>query len=72
MIGKYLSEVEQATIVEMSKGGMSMTQISTEVGRPKATVSRVLKRYRERGTLGPVDKCGRPQKLTDANVRILK
>ena len=72
MTGKYLSEVEQATIVGMSKGGMSMTQILAEVGRPKATVSRVLKRYHERGTLGPADKCGRPRKLTDANVRILK
>lgn len=48
-----------------------MTQISTEIRRPKATVL-ILKRYRECGTFGLADKCGRPQKLTDVDVRIFK
>jgi IS30 family transposase len=36
-------------IIGMSKGGCSLSEISAEVGRPKSTISRIIKRYHERG-----------------------
>ena len=54
-------------IVGMHNGGSSLSEISPEVGRPKSIISKVIKRYCERGE----EKSGRPKKLNEYSKRIL-
>jgi transposase len=68
----YLSVQVQNLMVGMYKGGASVSQIAVHSGVWKGTVSKVLKRYRERGSVQIAKRSGRPRKLTDRDLRILK
>lgn len=68
---KYLTISEQSLIVGMRRGGSSLSEISAEVGRPKSTISKVIKRYCERGEVKIAKKSGRPKKLNEYSKRIL-
>lgn len=59
-------------MVGMHRGGSSLSQIAVEFGRGKDVISKVLKRYRERGLVEVAKRSGRPRKLTDHDIRILK
>ena len=58
---KYLTTSEQSTIVGMRKGGCSLSEISAEFGRPKSTISKVIKRFSERGEVKIAKKSRRPK-----------
>jgi len=68
---KYLTTSEQSMIVGMSKGGCSLSEISAEVGRPKSTISKVIKRFSDRGEVKIAEKSGRPKKLNEYSRRVL-
>ena len=68
---KYLTTSEQSTIGGMRKGGCSLSEISTEFGRPKSTISKVSKRHCECGEVKIAEKSRRPKKLNECNRRVL-
>ncbi len=71
--GRTLLDIGRARdIVGMSKAGSSLREISRRVGRPKKTISLVLKGYRERGSLQIGERSGRPQKFQAYDRRHLK
>ena len=68
---KYLTTSEQSTIVGMRKGGCSLSEISVQFGRPKNTISKVIKRFSKRGEIKIAEKLGRPKKLNECSRSIL-
>ena len=58
-------------IVGMRNGGSSLSEISAEVGRPKSTISKVIKRYCERVEVKIAEKSGRLKKLNEDSKIIL-
>ena len=65
MTRSYVSNDIQHMIVGMQKGGMSMSEIGNIVGRPKSTISRILKRFRISGSVLPASRSGRPKNMSD-------
>lgn len=72
MAGRFLTLEEQGIIVGMSKAGSSLSEISRHFGRPKKSISLVLKRYHERGSIQIAQRSGRPRKLQAHDRRMLK
>ena len=58
-------------IVGMRKAGLTLSRIGDIVGRPKSTISRVLKKYYECSSIKLAKKPGRPHKLSDEGRRRL-
>ena len=70
MAGFFLTLEEQGIVVGMSKAGSSLSQISNEIGRPNKTISGVLKRYQDRGSVQIAKKSRRPKKLQEHERRV--
>lgn len=71
MTGSYVPDDVRNMIVGMREAGLTLSKIRDIVGRPKSTISRVLKRYNECGSVKPTNKPGRPHKLSDQGRRRL-
>ena len=68
---KYLTTLEQSTIVGMREGGCSLSEILVEFGGPKNTILKVIKRFSERGEVKIVEKSGRPKNLNECRRRVV-
>ena len=68
---KYLTTSEQSIIVVMRKVGCSLNKILAEFGRPKSTISKVIKRFSEHGEVKIAKKSKRPKKLNKCSRRVL-
>lgn len=68
---KELTEDEKKVIVSMDEKGMSARSIAETFGRSNSCISRVLRRFRERGTLKNSLRSGRPPKWSDRDRRNL-
>jgi transposase len=71
MTRSYVSNDIRHMIVGMQKAGMSVSEIGNIVGRPKSTISRILKRFRISGSVLPASRSGRPQNMSDRDRRKL-
>jgi transposase len=71
MTRSYVSNDKRHMIVGMQKGGMSVSEIGNIVGRPKSTISRILKRFRISGSVLPASRSGRPKNMSDRDRRKL-
>ncbi len=58
-------------IVDMRKVGLTLSRIGDIIERSKSTISRILKKYYECGSIKPAKKPGRPHKLSDKGRRRL-
>jgi len=58
-------------VVGMREVDLTLSKIKDIEGRPKSTISRVLKRYNECGSVKPANKPSRPHKLSDQGRRRL-
>ena len=67
----YVSNDIRHMIVGMQKGGMSVSEIGNIVGRPKSTISRILKRFRIGGFVLPASRSGRLKNMSDRDRRKL-
>ncbi|CAF4154283.1 unnamed protein product, partial [Rotaria sp. Silwood2] len=65
-------DYQRAQCVALSKVNMSCRTISTFVGISKSSVQRALKRYEETGEFQDRPRAGRPKKLNERNMRMLK
>jgi len=65
MTGSYVSYDVRNMIVGMREAHLTLSKIREIVGRPKSTISRVLKRYNECGSVKLANKPSRPHKLSD-------
>jgi len=65
-------DYQRAQCVALSKVGMTCREISNIVGISKSSVQRALKRYEETGGFQDRRHTGRPKKLNDRNIRMLK
>ena len=72
MTGYFLSVEEQSFIVGMNTSGASLSEIANVVRKSKKSISLVLKRYRERGSIQIAKRSGRPKKLQEIDRRVLK
>jgi len=59
-------------IVGMREVGLSLSKIGDSIGKPKSTVSMVLKKFSECGFVMPASMFGRLRKLSDQDRRRLK
>ena len=59
-----LTAYEKGQIVGLFRGGLSARQISTELNKGHATISRFLKKYLANEDHGRKEGSGRPQKLS--------
>jgi transposase len=61
MTGYFLSVEEQSFIAGMNTSGASLSEIANVVRKSKKSISLVLKRYRERGSIQIAKRSGRPK-----------
>jgi len=61
---RELSEATRMSIVELSNGGKSQSEIATQLKISKSTISDTLARYRSRGTIQNLPRTGRPRCTT--------
>ena len=70
MTGYFLSVEEQSFIVGMNTSGASLSEIANVVRKSKKSISLVLKRYRERGSIQIAKRSGRQEYEIVKNCRI--
>ena len=68
---KELKFEEKKIILALDESGMSARTIAKMFGRSNSCVSRILKRFRDCGTLENNSRSGRPRKVTDRDQRSL-
>lgn len=69
---KLVREYQRAQCIALRKAGMSYRAIAANVGVSRAPVQRTLKRYDETSDFQDHPRSGRPKKLNDRNIRMLK
>lgn len=73
MSRKSYSNDLKLKIVQMHKNGLSQKDISVQLTINKSVICRIIKRYRERGSVNTAPRSGRPRKITQKNEnRILR
>lgn len=67
-----LTTEKKAMIVERARGDVTQEEIANDFGVAVSTVSRLIKGFKERGTVESKKSSGRPKSLTDKDRRFLR
>lgn len=68
-MAKTLANETRVKIIELKAQGKSGSEIARELKVSKPGVNKIIKKWREEGTLAPKKRIGRPTKLTEADKR---
>jgi len=66
---KELSTNTKEAIVSLYNSGIKQSEISRRLSIPKTTISDILKRFKQRGSVENKSRNGAPRKLTDRDTR---
>ena len=72
MTQKLQREYQRAQCFSSSNGGFSCREASKVIGISKSSVQRATKRFKETSDFRDGRRSGRPKKLNDRNIRMLK
>lgn len=72
MTPKVTREFQRAQCIALRKVGMTYRQIGEQVGLSRSSVQRALERFQATGGFQDRPRSGRPKKLNERNVRMLK
>ena len=69
---KNVREYQRAQYIALRKISMSYRAIGSSIGVSRASIQRALERFEKTGGFQDRSRCGRPKKLNQKNVRMLK